>query len=106
MIVEYIRYELTSHAPADLISAYEQAAPHLQAAPECLGYDLSACEEEPNSLTLRIRWQSTEAHMQCFRRGPNFPPFLSAIRPFVGEIAEMRHYIPTGLKWSRQDALS
>lgn len=106
MIVEYIRYELTSHAPADLISAYEEAAPHLQAAPECLGYDLSVCQEAPNSLILRIHWESTEAHLQGFRRGPNFPPFLGAIRPFVGEIAEMRHYVPTALEWSRGDALS
>ena len=30
--------------------------------------------------------------MNGFRRGPHFPPFLAAIRPFIGEIEEMRHY--------------
>lgn len=102
MIVEYIRYELTTHSTAELIAAYEQAAPHLRAAPECLGFELSLCEEAPNSAVLRINWQSTDAHIQGFRRGPNFPPFLTAIRPFVGEIAEMRHYAPTPVQWTRE----
>jgi hypothetical protein len=44
---------------------------------------------------------STEKHLQGFRRGPNFPPFLAAIRDFVPEIAEMRHYRPVGVEWRR-----
>ena len=35
--------------------------------------------------------------MQGFRKGAHFPAFLAAIRPFIGEIAEMRHYEPTGV---------
>ena len=101
MIVEYIRYELTAHSAQNLIDAYAQAAPHLQAAPECLGYELAQCDEAPATLVLRIHWQSAEAHMQGFRRGTHFPPFLAAIRPFIGEIAEMRHYTPTELTWNR-----
>ena len=101
MIIEYIRYELSVHEGAELIDAYAAARVHLEAAPECIGYELSQCEEAPASFILRIRWTSTEAHMQGFRRGPHFPPFLAAIRPFVGEIAEMRHYRPTELSWER-----
>lgn len=92
MIIEYIRYLLVDHQPDDLVAAYREAATHLDAAPECLGYELSRCEEEPMSLILRIRWSSTDAHLQGFRKGPHFPPFLAAIRPFIPEIQEMRHY--------------
>lgn len=103
MIVEYIRYELKQHQPDDLIAAYRQASLQLQAAPECLGYELSRCVEEPSSLTLRILWTSTEDHLQGFRRGPHFPPFLAAIQPFIGEIAEMRHYAPNDVAWARTE---
>lgn len=92
MTTEYIRYQLTEHEPAALIAAYEQARAHLDAAPECLGYDLAQCEDEPTSFVLRIDWTNAAAPMQGFRRGPHFPPFLAAIRDFIPEIAEMRHY--------------
>src|SRR6185436_6866276 len=80
MSIEYIRYTLGTHQPAEFISAYEAAARHLDAAPECLGYELTQCDEEPNSFILRIEWTSAEDHMGKFRKGPHFPPFLAAIR--------------------------
>ncbi|QIK79775.1 hypothetical protein G7077_13525 [Sphingomonas piscis] len=92
MVVEYIRYALTTHTPDELIAAYGLAAKHLGAAPECASYEVAQCEEVPASVTVRITWESTDAHLNGFRKGPNFPPFLSAIRPFIPEIAEMRHY--------------
>jgi quinol monooxygenase YgiN len=99
--VEYIRYELKQHTAADLIAAYGKASAHLEAAPQCLAYELTHCEEAENFLILRIEWTSTEAHLNGFRKGPHFGPFLAAIRPFVAEIAEMRHYRPTPLAWRR-----
>jgi quinol monooxygenase YgiN len=101
MIVEYVRYELKTHTAQALIDAYAHAGEHLRAAPECLGYELTQCEEAPTSLVLRILWQSSEAHTLGFRKGPCFPPFLALIRPFIEEIAEMRHYAKTPVEWSR-----
>lgn len=101
MTVEYIRYVLKDHSPESLIAAYEEAGQHLAAAPECLGYELSQCEEDDKSFILRIHWESTEKHLEGFRKGPNFPPFFAAIREVVPEIAEMRHYRPTGIEWTR-----
>lgn len=101
MSIEIIRYELKQHAPADLIAAYGKASVHLEAAPECLAYELTHCEEAENCLILRIEWASTDAHLNGFRKGPHFPPFLAAIRPFIAEIAEMRHYRPTPVAWRR-----
>ena len=101
MVVEYIRYSLTQHSADELVAAYREAAEHLRAAPECLGYELTRCEEEPSSFILRIQWTSTAEHLDRFRKGANFPPFLAAIRDFIGEIAEMRHYTVTDLKWDR-----
>ena len=62
---------------------------------------MTICEGAPNLCTLRIEWQSAEAHMNGFRRGPNFPPFLTLIRPYIEEIVEMKHYERTDLVWAR-----
>lgn len=101
MIVEYIRYHLTNHKPEDLVAAYRAASEHLKAAAQCHGFELTQCEEEATSMTLRILWSSTRDHLEGFRKGPHFPPFLAAIRPFVGEIQEMRHYTLTDVAWMR-----
>jgi quinol monooxygenase YgiN len=101
VIIEYIRYDLKQHTPPELIAAYGRASAHLAAAPECLAYELTHCEEAENALILRIEWTSTEAHLNGFRKGPHFAPFLAEIRPFVAEIAEMRHYRTTPVNWCR-----
>jgi len=101
MTIEYIRYDLVAHEAEEFLHAYGVAAEALRAAPECMAFELARCEEAPRSFVLRIEWQSTAAHLQGFRKGPHFPPFLAAIKPFVGEIAEMRHYSPTPLVFRR-----
>ena len=101
MIVEYIRYELDKHSTEELLDAYRAAALHLREAPECLGYELTVRDDAPPACVLRITWRSAEAHMAQFRRGPHFPPFLDLIRPFIGEIAEMKHYGVTDVAWTR-----
>ncbi|MBA3675900.1 MAG: antibiotic biosynthesis monooxygenase [Sphingosinicella sp.] len=101
MIVEYIRYEVSPGDEQGLITAYEAASEHLRAAPECLAYELSQCEEAPQSFILRIEWESTEQHLRGFRTGLNFRPFLAAIRHLVPNITEMRHYAPNAVCWRR-----
>ena len=101
MIIEYIRYDLVAHEPEELVTAYTTAADSLRSAPECLAFELTQCEEAPHSFILRIEWQSTAAHLQGFHKGAHFGPVLAAIKPFIGEIAEMRHYSPTSLVWKR-----
>nr|BFE83310.1 hypothetical protein GCM10020093_059110 [Planobispora longispora] len=54
--------------------------------------------DEPACYVLRITWTSAEDHLRGFREGPDFPPFLAEIRPYVGDIEEMRHYAPTGIR--------
>ena len=53
------------------------------------------------SYIVRLLWDSVEGHMEGFRKGPNFPPFLAAIRPFIPQIDEMRHYEYVGGPWHR-----
>ncbi len=103
MIVEYIRYDLKAYAPQELIGAYARATAHLQASSECLGYHLAQCTDDASRFILRIHWTSAQDHMGKFRGGPNFPPFLAEIRPFIGEIAEMKHYAETDVVWQRPD---
>src|SRR5882757_6260699 len=96
MVVEYIRYKVEDEMRRnDLVKAYAEAARSLDAAPECLAYELTVCEEDVCAAVLRIEWASTEAHLQGFRKSEVFRSFFKAIGPFVPEIAEMRHYALT-----------
>jgi quinol monooxygenase YgiN len=92
VIVEYIRYAI----PADRAAAFERdyaaAAAPLAASPHCLGYELTRCVEEPEHYILRIEWDSVDGHLKGFRQSPEFRAFFQAIRLYVGDIAEMRHY--------------
>src|ERR1700760_1383936 len=93
MVVEYIRYTVSDKTRREeLLAAYRQAAAALNKAPECLAYEMSVCEEDETSAILRIEWQSTQAHLQGFRKSAVFGEFLRAICDFVKDIAEMRHY--------------
>ena len=94
MIVEYIRYQATAERGAEIVDAYRRAMEHLRAAPECLTQEIAVCAEDAGAVTVRLTWTSAEAHLQGFRKGLHFPPFLTLVRPFLGEIAEMRHYMP------------
>jgi quinol monooxygenase YgiN len=95
MVVEYIRYEITNVAAFML--AYESARTAFDESPHCLAYELSRCEEEPKSFILRIEWDSTEGHLEGFRKSTGFGSFLSAVRPFLQDVREMRHYAPTSI---------
>jgi quinol monooxygenase YgiN len=101
VIPEYIRYELKAHSAQELVAAYEAAGAHLRAAPECLGYELTRCSDAEDIFILRILWRSASDHMEGFRKSEHFPPFLALIRPFIGEMVEMRHYDPTAVVWHR-----
>jgi quinol monooxygenase YgiN len=104
MIVEYVRYEIAEERAEAFEAAYAQAAGGMDASPHCLSYELSRCVEAPGSYILRIEWDSMEGHMQGFRRGPEFSSFFAAIRPYVGDIAEMRHYTLTAVGARKQAA--
>ncbi|HEX4721106.1 MAG TPA: antibiotic biosynthesis monooxygenase family protein [Pseudonocardiaceae bacterium] len=92
MIVEYIRYTVPADQAAQFERAYDEAATHLLASPNCLGYDVARCSEEPASYIVRIHWDSSEGHIEGFRRSEHFAPFFALVKPFFAAIAEMRHY--------------
>ena len=101
MIVEYVRYASPAERRADFEAGYGSAAAALDASPHCLAYDLARCAEDPTQYVLRIEWDSADGHMQGFRSSPEFRTFFAAVRPFVGDIAEMRHYEPTAVRGRR-----
>jgi truncated hemoglobin YjbI/quinol monooxygenase YgiN len=92
MVTEYIRYRLPQEREDGFVAAYERAAEALRAAPECADFELSRCIEEPVCYILRITWTSVEDHLKGFRGGPVFGDFLAAVRPYLSDIEEMRHY--------------
>ncbi|NUU25678.1 MAG: antibiotic biosynthesis monooxygenase [Streptomycetaceae bacterium] len=92
MIVEYIRYTVPEDGGEAFEAAYARAAESLRAAPQCVDYELARCTEEPGSYILRIRWTSADDHLKGFRGGEHFAAFFAAIRPYVDDIREMRHY--------------
>jgi len=95
VVIEYIRYTIPAERGAAFERAYAEAAPSLDASAHCLAYDLARCAEDPTQYVLRIEWDSAEGHLQGFRRSAEFQRFFAAVRPYVGDIAEMRHYEPT-----------
>jgi truncated hemoglobin YjbI/heme-degrading monooxygenase HmoA len=97
MIVEYVRYRLTGDAD-EFEAAYARAQVALRASPECLAWELTRCHEEADRYILRIEWDSIEGHLEKFRKGSAFPPFLAAIRPYVDQIEEMQHYAATAVR--------
>jgi len=97
MIAEYIRYSIPETEAAVFEKAWADAAVYLDGDDNCLGYELSRCEEDPKLYILRIDWTSTEAHMRGFRRSPAFPAFFKCIQPYLKAIQEMQHYAPTGV---------
>ena len=101
MVHEYIRYRIAQDLQASFLRDYTQAGSVLRASAVCLSYELSQCEEDPECFILRIDWTSTADHLQGFRRGADFARFFGAIRPYVNQIEEMRHYRPTELIWTR-----
>ena len=100
MIVEYIRYRIDDDRRDAFTADYARAAPVLARAPQCVDFELTRSVDEPACHVLRIRWTSAEDHLQGFRGGDLFPEFLAAIRPYVGDIEEMRHYALTDVAGS------
>ncbi|MET8469797.1 antibiotic biosynthesis monooxygenase [Streptomyces sp. NPDC006422] len=96
--VEYIRYRIPQERSAEFLSAYTRAARQLEASEHCVAYELARCEEDFEHFVLRIEWTSTEDHLKGFRASELFPEFLAQIRPYVGNIDEMRHYAPTTVR--------
>src|SRR4051812_12334166 len=92
MIVEYLRYRTTDETAGDLAKAYEQAAAPLMESEHCLSYEVSRCAEEPTVFVVRMEWDSAEGHLKGFRSSPQFARFFELVKPFFGQIEEMRHY--------------
>jgi heme-degrading monooxygenase HmoA len=95
MIVEYIRYTIPDGQRAEFEAAYARAAASLHQSTHCLGYELAHGVEEPEHYILRIEWDSREGHEQGFRSSAEFRSFLAEIRPYIGNIDEMKHYEAT-----------
>jgi heme-degrading monooxygenase HmoA len=101
MVVEYIRYTVPLEQGAAFEAAYAEAVRALEADPRCLGHEVTRCVEDQSSYIVRLLWDSVEGHIEGFRKGPHFPPFLAAIRPFIPQIDEMRHYDYVSGPWRR-----
>ncbi len=92
MIVEYVQYTIAPEPHGAFEAAYGAAQSALRASPHCLRYEVTRCVEDPTAYVVRIEWDSQEGHLQGFRSSPEFRTFFAAVRPFVGNIEEMRHY--------------
>ena len=92
MIVEYIRYHVDDGRSDAFEEAYRRAGVALDASEHCERYEVSRCSEDPTQRVVRIEWDSEEGHLSGFRQSPEFRGFFEAVRPFVNDIEEMRHY--------------
>jgi quinol monooxygenase YgiN len=101
LVVEYIRYSIGADRADAFLRSYEIAANSLRQSLVCLAYELSRCSEAPEAYILRIEWESTDAHLKGFRVSAEFKTFFEAIKPYIKDIEEMRHYEPTAVLWRR-----
>ncbi len=92
VITEYLRYRIPEGQGSQFEQAYRQAGTVLSESPQCVGWDVARSVDEPACYVVRIRWTSAEAHLRGFRTGPHFPAFFAEVKPYVGDIEEMRHY--------------
>jgi quinol monooxygenase YgiN len=92
MIVEDIRYQIGQDRQSGFEDAYRKSQTSLHSSPHCLAWELTRCSEDRSHYILRIEWDSAEGHLTGFRQSPEVREFLAAIRPYVGDIQEMRHY--------------
>lgn len=92
MIVEYIRYSIEDGRADEFDQAYQRAAESLNASEHCERYEVSRCSEDHGQRVVRIEWDSEDGHLSGFRQSPEFRTFFEAVRPFVNNIEEMRHY--------------
>ena len=92
MVVEYIRYRIPPEQGEAFAASYARAAAVLDADEHCLGYEIARGVEEPENWVVRITWDSVEGHERGFREAPHFSDFLTAVRPFIPAIQEMKHY--------------
>jgi hemoglobin len=97
MIVEYIRYRIAEPQHAAFEEAYQRASGPLGEAEQCVDFELARCVEDPGAYVLRIRWTSTEDHLEGFRKGKHFAAFFAEIKPYLESIEEMRHYRVTAV---------
>jgi quinol monooxygenase YgiN len=92
MTVEYIRYEIPAEQADAFVKAYRDAGAQLRASTHCLRYEVTRGVEEPEHFTVRIEWDSVDGHERGFRSSPEFRAFFAAVKPFFGNIREMKHY--------------
>jgi hemoglobin len=104
--VEYIHYRVPADQAPAFEEAYRRAAKPLLSSPYCRDYELSRCEEDPESYILRIIWTSTEDHMTGFRGSPEFQTFFAEIKDYVSVVVgQMQHFnpvnkVPTLFEWA------
>jgi quinol monooxygenase YgiN len=92
MTVEYIRYRIAAEQQPAFVQAITSAHELLAQAPDCLTYQLSHCEEDPELFIWRIEWTSVEGHLNGFRKSAAFGAFFQLVKPFYQCIQEMNHY--------------
>ncbi|UOQ55263.1 putative quinol monooxygenase [Hymenobacter cellulosivorans] len=96
MTVEYIRYRIAAEQQPAFIEALRKANELLTQAPDCLHYELTHCEEDPELFIWRIEWTSVDRHLNGFRKSPAFGAFFQLVKPFYQSIQEMNHYAVVG----------
>ena len=101
MVVEYIRYAVTAERCEAFERAYEEAARVLELDAHCMAHEVACCVEHPTNYIVRLEWDSIDGHERGFRSGPHFGQFFAAVKPFLPEIEEMRHYTPSISPWRR-----
>ena len=92
MITEIIRYNLAESQRELFVAQYQKAMALVESSGFAQDWEILQQVENPDLFQIIIRWKSVEAHMEGFRRAPEFGDFFALVKPYFNQILEMQHY--------------
>jgi hypothetical protein len=96
MVVEYIRYRVDPTQRENFIQAFAHIVKQIDVLPNCLGYDLMECMDDPALFVLRVEWTAMTGRYS-FTPSSIFPGLVEDGSPFPDQVLENHYYKQTGV---------
>ena len=102
MVIEVIRYTLTSGDEAAFEEACHSGGALLEASSHCLGFSLMRSTRERQRYTMLIYWDSPDGHLIGFRQSAAFKEYQELLAPYASYVEEDGHYRKTGIDLTKK----
>jgi len=95
MILEVAILEVRPEQEADFERAFALAEKLISAADGYLSHELQRGVERPNRYILLVRWETLEAHLEGFRKSPDYAEWKRLLHHFYDPFPMVEHYRAT-----------